>query len=130
MTPSWRPLPEQHSRRRPSASKTLKDSVDAPSYSKWIARAPSARHTRAISPQPRVMKILPEETASTSAPVAGVSQSACYSQSSRGPLGGISAEKKEGKRIQVHGGITAQNTSSREESAAWTPGATTRAIAV
>ena len=34
------------------------------------------------------MKILPEVMASTSAPVAGASQSACCSQSSRWPLGG------------------------------------------
>ena len=43
---------------------------------------------------------------------------------SRGPLGGISADKNRGKRIQVRGGIAAHTTSSREESAAWTPGAT------
>ena len=52
--------------------------------------------------------------------------SACCNQSSRGPLGGISKAKNGGKRIQVLGGIAAWSTSSREESAAWTLGATTR----
>ena len=100
--------------------------MEAPSYSKWIARAPLARQTCATSPQPRVMKILPVGTASISTPVAGVLQSACYSQSSRGPLGGITSEKNRGKRIQELGGIGAHSTNSREESAAWIPGATAR----
>ena len=110
--------PEQHSRRRPSVSKTLKKSVEALSYSKWIARAPLAQQTRAISPQPWVMKILPVGTASISAPVAGALQSACCSQSSRGPLGGITSEKNRGKWIQELGGIGAHRTNSREESTA------------
>ena len=80
-------------------------------------------------PQPRVMKILPAGTVSISAPVAGALQSVCCNQSSRGPLGGISAKKKEAKRIQVLEGIAAHSTNSREEFVVWTPGAATRATA-
>src|SRR4051812_16215281 len=67
------------------------------------------------------------------APAAGhedlvrASQSACCNQSSRGPLGGITSEKNRGKRIQEIGGIGAHSTSSREVSAACTPGVTARA---
>ena len=62
---------------------------------------------QAASPQPWVMKILPGETASTSAPVAGASQSACCSQSLEGPLSGISKAKEEGRQIQDRGGMAA-----------------------
>ena len=54
-----------------------------------------------ISPQSRVMKILPVGTTSISAPVAGALQSVCCNQSSRGPLGGITSEKNRGKRIHT-----------------------------
>ena len=64
----------QHSSWRPSASKTLKNIKEALSYSRWITKAPSARQTPTISPQPRVMKTLPGVTTATSAPVAGVLQ--------------------------------------------------------
>ena len=57
--------------------------------------------------QPRVMKTLPGATTATSAPVARVLQSACCSQSSRDPLGGISKAKEGGRRIQEHGGMAA-----------------------
>ena len=67
---------------------------------------------------PRIMKILSVGTASISALVAGALQSACCSQSLRGPLSGITSEKNRGKRIQELGGIGAHNMNSREESMA------------
>nr|XP_020173725.1 uncharacterized protein PB18E9.04c-like [Aegilops tauschii subsp. strangulata] len=57
--PHGLPLSEQHSKRRPSSSKTLNNSMEAPSYSKWMARAPSAQQACATSPHPRVMKMSP-----------------------------------------------------------------------
>jgi len=112
------PPPGQHSRRRPSPSKTLKNIMEAPSYSKWMARAPSARQTRATSPHPRVMKILPGETTSTSATVAKVIHSACGNHSSSGPLGGISSAKNCESLIHVRGGTAVHTTNSHKEPSA------------
>ena len=120
------PLPGQHSSRRPSLSKTLKSIMEAPSNSRWIMRAPLVLQTRAISPQPRVMKTLPGAMTSTSASVAGAWQLVCCNQSLKGPLGGISKAKEGGRRIQDRGGMAAWSTNSREEPSAWIPGGTTR----
>ena len=94
------PLPGQHSSRRPFASKTLKNITEAPSYSKWIAKAPLVLQTRAISLQPQVMKTSPGATTATSASVARVLQPACCSQSSRSSPCGMMEAKKGGRRIQ------------------------------
>lgn len=121
--------PRQHSSRSPRSLKTLKNKVAATSYSKRIARGPSAQQAGATSPDPRVMKTSPDGTTSTSAPVAMLLHPTCCSHSSTGPLGGSSLAKNRGSRIQESGGITVHTMNSRELSSAWARGAAGRAMA-